>query len=106
GGAGPRARRVGRFAAAYSLLGYNWPDVRLAFLGIRAIPHLVVEAEYWGTWSMVRLASRGIALQEGFGVSTKAADLLLADEAPIVEIDELRGLIAEGQEKGFLTFEQ
>jgi len=31
---------------------------------------------------------------------------LLASEASIVEIDELRPLIAEGQEKGFLTVEQ
>ena len=31
---------------------------------------------------------------------------LLADEASITEIDELRPLIAEGQERGFLTFEQ
>jgi RNA polymerase primary sigma factor len=31
---------------------------------------------------------------------------LLADEASIVEMDELRPLIAEGQEKGVLTFEQ
>jgi RNA polymerase primary sigma factor len=30
----------------------------------------------------------------------------LADEAPITELDELRPLIAEGQERGFLTFEQ
>jgi RNA polymerase primary sigma factor len=33
-------------------------------------------------------------------------EVLLADEAPIWEQDELRQLIAEGQEKGFLTFEQ
>ncbi len=32
--------------------------------------------------------------------------VLLADEAPIAELDELRPLIAEGQERGFLTFEQ
>jgi RNA polymerase primary sigma factor len=31
---------------------------------------------------------------------------LLADETSIVELDELRSLIAEGQEKGLLTFEQ
>jgi RNA polymerase primary sigma factor len=30
----------------------------------------------------------------------------LADEAPIAELDELRPLIAEGQERGFLTFDQ
>ena len=33
-------------------------------------------------------------------------DALLADEAAIYEIDELRPLIAEGQERGFLTVEQ
>ena len=32
--------------------------------------------------------------------------VLLGDEAPIVELDELRPLIAEGHERGFLTFEQ
>src|SRR5205807_1133355 len=32
--------------------------------------------------------------------------VLLADEAPIVEHDELRPLIAEGMERGFLTFDQ
>jgi RNA polymerase primary sigma factor len=32
--------------------------------------------------------------------------VLLTDEAPIVELDELRPLIAEAQERGFLTFEQ
>ena len=31
---------------------------------------------------------------------------LLGDEAPIAELDELRGLIAEGQERGYLTFDQ
>jgi RNA polymerase primary sigma factor len=44
--------------------------------------------------------SRGI-----WGVSTKS-EVLLADEAPIWEMDDLRQLVAEGQEKGFLTFEQ
>jgi RNA polymerase primary sigma factor len=38
-------------------------------------------------------------------VSTKT-DVLLADEAPIWELDELRALIADGQERGVLTFEQ
>ena len=32
--------------------------------------------------------------------------MLLAEDASITEIDELRPLIAEGQERGFLTFEQ
>jgi RNA polymerase primary sigma factor len=31
---------------------------------------------------------------------------LLADEAPIFEMDELRQLIADGQEKGVLTIDQ
>ena len=31
---------------------------------------------------------------------------LLGDEVPITELDEFSGLIAEGQERGFLTFEQ
>ena len=34
------------------------------------------------------------------------AEILLADEAPIHELDELRPLIAEGQERGSLTFAQ
>ena len=34
------------------------------------------------------------------------ATALLSDEAPVSELDEFRGLIAEGQERGFLTFEQ
>jgi RNA polymerase primary sigma factor len=34
------------------------------------------------------------------------AIVLLGDEAPIAELDELQPLIAEGQERGFLTFEQ
>ena len=32
--------------------------------------------------------------------------VLLSDEAPIAELDELRPLIAEGHERGFLTFAQ
>jgi RNA polymerase primary sigma factor len=32
--------------------------------------------------------------------------VLLSDETPITELDELRPLIAEGQERGFLTFVQ
>jgi len=38
-------------------------------------------------------------------VSVKAV-ALLGDETPITELDEFRGLIAEGQERGFLTFER
>jgi RNA polymerase primary sigma factor len=37
-------------------------------------------------------------------VSTKA--VLLVDEGSILEMEELRSLITEGQERGFLTFEQ
>ena len=33
-------------------------------------------------------------------------EVLLADEAPIWELDDLRQLIADGQDRGFLTFEQ
>ena len=40
------------------------------------------------------------------GVERPRPTVLLADEAPITELDELRALIAEGQERGFLTFEQ
>ena len=32
--------------------------------------------------------------------------VLLSDDAPIAELDELRPLIAEGQERGFLTFDE
>jgi RNA polymerase primary sigma factor len=38
-------------------------------------------------------------------VSVKAT-VMLGDETPIVELEEFRNLIAEGQERGFLTFEQ
>jgi RNA polymerase primary sigma factor len=38
-------------------------------------------------------------------LSTKT-DVLLADEAPIAELEELRTLIHDGQERGFLTIEQ
>jgi RNA polymerase primary sigma factor len=38
-------------------------------------------------------------------LSTKT-EVLLADEAPIWEMEELRQLVADGQERGFLTFEQ
>ncbi|MDQ3849438.1 MAG: sigma-70 family RNA polymerase sigma factor, partial [Actinomycetota bacterium] len=32
--------------------------------------------------------------------------MLLADEAPIHDLEELRGLIADGQERGYLTFDE
>jgi RNA polymerase primary sigma factor len=37
---------------------------------------------------------------------TEKATVLLGDETPIAEMDEFRGLIAEGQERGLLTFDQ
>ncbi len=37
---------------------------------------------------------------------SEEAIVLLADDAPIAELDELRPLIIEGQDRGFLTFEQ
>jgi RNA polymerase primary sigma factor len=37
---------------------------------------------------------------------TTKPEELLSDDAPIFEIDELRQLIADGQERGFLTFTQ
>jgi RNA polymerase primary sigma factor len=37
---------------------------------------------------------------------SEEAIVLLVDDAPIAELDGLRPLIAEGQERGFLTFEQ
>jgi len=38
-------------------------------------------------------------------LSTKP-EVMLADEAPITDADELRALIATGQERGFLTFDE
>src|SRR3954447_9779042 len=43
---------------------------------------------------------------ERAAVTTDKAEGLLADEAPIYELDELQGLIADAQESGFLTLEQ
>jgi RNA polymerase primary sigma factor len=37
---------------------------------------------------------------------SKTTEVLLADETPIVELEELRALLAEGQERGFITIEQ
>src|SRR3954466_5793330 len=56
-------------------------------------------------WSGPRVASRVRRTDVSRGdvdVSEKAEGLL-ADETPIHELDELQGLIAEGQERGFLT---
>src|SRR5437660_2754321 len=46
-----------------------------------------------------------IASSRGGCVSSKQ-EALLADEAPIAEVEEFRTLIGEGQERGFLTFEE
>ena len=44
---------------------------------------------------------------EGPGeLTTTKSEGLLADEAPIWELDELRQLVADGQERGYLTIEQ
>src|SRR5690242_13845879 len=51
---------------------------------------------------------RGSRIESG-GSSGAVSDkgmVLLNDEAPIVELDELRPLIAEGHERGYLTFAQ
>ncbi len=47
----------------------------------------------------------GQVKEGGFQVSDEEIGLL-SDEVPIAELDEFSGLIAEGQERGFLTFEQ
>jgi RNA polymerase primary sigma factor len=43
---------------------------------------------------------------EGVGGVNEKATLLLSSEAPVAELEEFRNLIAEGQERGFLTFDQ
>ncbi len=37
---------------------------------------------------------------------SEKSSVLLADDAPIAELEEFRSLISDGQERGFLTFEQ
>ncbi len=37
---------------------------------------------------------------------SEKSTILLSDDAPIAELEELRPLIAEGQERGYLTFEE
>ena len=54
-------------------------------------------------WKQERPFDRNFSEDEGLATKT---DALLAGDASITEIDELRPLIAEGQERGFLTFEQ
>src|SRR3954447_596110 len=40
------------------------------------------------------------------GCVSSKQEALLADEAPIAELEEFRSLITEGQERGYLTFEE
>jgi RNA polymerase primary sigma factor len=51
------------------------------------------------------VAPRKLVATKGGCVSSKP-EALLADEAPIAEVEEFRTLIGEGQERGFLTFEE
>ena len=37
---------------------------------------------------------------------TEKAAVLSAEETPLLELEELRNLIAEGQERGYLTYEE
>src|SRR5690606_13757111 len=46
------------------------------------------------------------ASRSGGALLTDKAEVLLADEAPIHELDELRDLIAAGHERGFVTIEE
>src|SRR3954447_1722070 len=50
--------------------------------------------------------SGGDAVRRELGGNVVSDKPLLADEQSIIELDELRPLIAEGQEKGILTFDQ
>ena len=45
-------------------------------------------------------------LEGAQGAVSEEGMVLLSDEAPITELEEFRPLVAEGQERGFLTFEQ
>ncbi len=49
---------------------------------------------------------RELRRQDPEGGRTIKNELLLADEAPIHDLEELRGLIADGQERGYLTFDE
>ena len=53
-----------------------------------------------------RLAKRVANGLEGTGTLSTKSEVLLADEAPICGAGRAPPLIAEGQERGFLTFEQ
>src|SRR5688572_19130500 len=52
------------------------------------------------------LGGAGWYSAQGLRTLGTKTDVLLAEEPSITEIDELRPLIAEGQERGFLTFAQ
>src|SRR5438105_3994675 len=43
---------------------------------------------------------------ESSGAVSDNGSVLLSDDAPIVELEELRPLITDGHERGFLTFEE
>ena len=48
-----------------------------------------------------------ISLRTGeFGQVSDKTSVLLSDDQPVTEVDDFRDLIAEGQERGFLTFER
>src|SRR3712207_5652455 len=52
------------------------------------------------------LSGSGPPGERELGSTMSTEQHLLNDEASIVDLDELKPLIAEGQEKGVLTFEQ
>src|SRR3712207_2202108 len=52
------------------------------------------------------LSGSGPPGERELGITMSTEQHLLNDEASIVDLDELKPLIAEGQEKGVLTFEQ
>ncbi len=55
-------------------------------------------------WEMGRVAAEGVTIEP----LETATDVMERDgeESPIAEIEELRGLVALGRERGYLTFEQ
>ena len=56
--------------------------------------------------SLAKLGGSSLGEREERGLSTTTKpDELLADEAPVTEIDEFRALIDEGHERGFLFLE-
>jgi len=54
----------------------------------------------------IRPARIRIASRRGTAHVREKAGVLLGDDAPIHELEELRSLIAEGQERGYLTYEE